>query len=114
MTGAQNSLRESAAALVKRAAELGIEGAYDLLNLTPRELQAEFACAAARRRREAEMADLQAWLTGRYVLAALHAPRRYPRRPNGLNFPAQAMTDEQMKRVFVSMAAERREPNGDR
>jgi len=55
---------------------------------------------------------MQAWLTGRYVLMALHAPKRYPRRPDGVRAQRRPMTDAQMKQVFISMAG-RRKIDGD-
>ena len=106
------SLRESAEELVKCAVEMGMEDAYALLRLTPREIRAKFEAAAARRRCAAELADMQAWLTGRYVLMALHAPKRYPRRPDGVRAQRRPMTDAQMKQVFISMAG-RRKIDGD-
>jgi len=105
-------LARSARSLVERAADAGMHRAGDLLHLTPREIELELRALAARRQQRMQDADLQAWLTGRYVMAALHAPRRYPRRPDGVIMPRRAMDDEQIKRAFVQLAEKRRDPNG--
>lgn len=106
------SLRACADELVKSAAEAGFSGAWRLTEHTPREIRLELEAFARERRREAELADLIAWRTGRYVLCALHAPRRYPRRPDLFGHRKQNMTDEEMKRVFAAMVAERRGNGG--
>lgn len=94
--------------LIRRAADSGMTGAWRLGELTPRELRTELAALAARRREDLERADLQAWLTGRYVLTAMHAPRRFPRRPDGLRRDLRPMSDEEMKRAFIRLAQRRR------
>lgn len=84
-----------------------MEDARALLDMTPNEIKARFDACAARRRQAAQDADLLGWLVGRYVLIALHAPRRYPRRPDALVRRARRMSGAEMKRVFAAMAAER-------
>lgn len=102
-------LRSRACELTEQAAQAGFPGAWKLTALSPREIQLEIDAFCARQRRETEAVDFQAWLTGRYVLCALHAPRRYPRRPDGMVHRMHGMTDAQMKGVFAALAAERRE-----
>lgn len=106
------SLRLCAREMMYDAAQAGFSGAQRLGALSPREIELELAALAERRRQEAELADFQAWLTGRYVLFSLHAPRRYPRRPEGVCRRPRRMTDDEMKAVFAAMAAERREHGG--
>jgi len=48
-----------------------------------------------------ERLDDLAWLTGRYAAIGVNAPRRYPRRPDGVK--RRAMEPEAMKRVFVNL-----------
>ena len=105
-------LARAARSLMERAADAGMQGCARLICLTPREIDLELRALAAQRRQQAEALDLAAWLTGRYVLAALHAPRRYPRRPDGLAHPARAMSDEQIKGIFINLAKQRREQYG--
>ena len=95
--------------LVHAAADAGVDRPWELLNLSPREIELQLQAHHARLQRSLEQADLQAWLTGRYVLAALHAPRRYPRRPDGVFKRRSSMNDEEMKRVFRAFAQQRRE-----
>lgn len=97
--------------LIAQAARAGMEHAYRLSECTPCEIQWEMEAFAARRRQAAEDMDLLAWLTGRYVMTALHAPRRYPPRPDGILHRPKEMQQEDMKRVF-RLIAERRENNG--
>ena len=98
-----------AQALMLRAAQAGMPRAWELMHLTPRDIELAFTAHAARQQRELEALDLQAWLTGRYVLSALHAPRRYPRRPDGILRPRPPMTDAQIKGVLMRLAEQRRE-----
>lgn len=113
MSAPGQGLRETARDLAERAARAGMENPCNLLSLSPREIELEFRALAARRQRDAEMADLQAWLIGRYVLLALHAPRRFPRRPDAVARKTEVMADADMKRVFSAMAARREEDHGD-
>ena len=108
----KQSLRTAALELVRSAAEAGMRGAWKLTRYTPREIQLELEAFAQRRRQEAENTDILAWRTGRYVMLALHAPRRYPRRPDAGLHRMRKMTDDEMKRVFAAMAAEGREDGG--
>lgn len=110
--GESKSLKKTALDLVSRAAEAGIENAYLLPGLSPREIDLLLKAIEKKRREEAQRMDMQAWLVGRYVLAAVHAPRRYPRRPDGFGHEKKAMTDGDMKRVFAVMAARREEEHG--
>lgn len=103
-------LKESARELVRIAADAGMDNAWELPCLTPREIETAFRSAAGKRRREMELADAAAWLAGRYVLAAVHAPRRYPRRPDGVLHRVREMDADEMKRVFTAM--QRRENGG--
>lgn len=109
--GGRRSLRKDAEALTEQAARAGMENAGRLARMTPREIEMEIEAFSAERQRRAEEMDLLAWLAGRYVLTALHAPRRYPMRPDGVARRPREMTQENMKRVFAAMAG-RREKNG--
>ena len=110
--GAGKSIRESAAELLEGAAELGIAGAAELLRRTPKEIEMELRAAERRRQAQAEDMDLLAWLAGRYFMLAMHAPKRYPRRPDGIRRRPEKMSDAQMKQVFAAMAAGREEGHG--
>ena len=99
-------------ALIENAAAAGVSRAWEWESLTPAQLDLELKALDARRKRELEQIDLLAWLTGRYVLCALHAPRRYPRRPDGLILPRAPMSDMQMKGVLMRLAEKGREQNG--
>lgn len=94
------------------AARTGMQGVQRLMNCTPQEIQWEMEAFVTGRRLAAEDMDLAAWLTGRYVMTALHAPRRYPVRPDGVFRRPREMEQEDMKRTF-QLIAERRAINGD-
>lgn len=93
--------------MVRRAAEAGIGGAWKLMERTPRELEMELRAHAARRQATMEEMDLQAWLAGRYAMLAMHAPKRYPRRPDAVRRRPARMSDGEMKQVFAALAAGR-------
>lgn len=109
--GVRTGLRADAQELVEKAAQCGMADAGRLMHMTPREIEREFCALAARRQREAEQMDMLAWMIGRYVLSATHAPRRYPRQPDIVARRPREMAQEDMKRVFAAMA-ERRDGNG--
>ena len=90
--------------IVECAADAGISGAAGLLDRTPAEIELELRAAAARQMREMEQLDALAWLTGRYAAIGWHAPRKYPKRPEGVRRTAPAMSDQAMKDVFLGMA----------
>jgi len=108
------ALEQDVQALVNRAVEAGLPRAWQLAELTPRQIELELRAYAARRQRESEQLDLLAWLVGRYVMTALHAPRRYPRRPDGILRPLRPMQDAEIKRVFLNLADQRRDDFGHR
>lgn len=105
-------MRQSARELVRRAAEAGMENPRRLLECTPAEIEDEMRALQARREEQLERLDLLAWLVGRYVMTVVHAPRRYPRRPDGVRKSPSNMTDMQMKQVFAVLAARRRDEVG--
>lgn len=105
---------DAAREIVSRAAKAGVSRAWELLSLTPGEIELEFEAIAGRQRMQARQDDLAAWLTGRYVLMALHQPRKFPRSPDGVRLPPEEMTSSQMKQAFMRIAAKRGEANGDR
>lgn len=105
----KGQLARSAMELVENAAAAGMDKPWELLNLSPREIQLQLRAHCARMEMLRQNTGLLAWLTGRYVLAAFHAPRRYPRRPDGFTQVRRAMNDEEMKRVFCALAQQRRE-----
>ena len=99
--------------MVSQAAGAGVSRPWQLLQLTPREIEMEFAAIAAHRQQLAEQADLAAWLTGRYVLLAMHAPKKFPRSPDGVRRKAEQMSPAQIKQVFKDIAAKRGETDGN-
>ena len=108
------ALRKAAQDMVQKAIQVGMEEAWRLPELTLREIGIRFSALAAQRQQQAEQADLHAWLVGRYVLTAMHAPRRYPRRPDAVAHPPKKMTDKQMKQFFADLSAGKGAENGDR
>ena len=105
----KDGFRAAKDALIQKAADAGMPRAWALEDLTPRQMELEMRAHAARLQRENEQLDLLAWLVGRYVFTALHAPRRYPRRPNALLRPRRSMDDDEIKRAFMALAQQRRE-----
>lgn len=87
-----------------RLTEVGFEGAWRLFDLTPMEVEWEISAFAARRRLELERMDELAWLVGRYAAIGVNAPRRYPKRPDGVVRRTAPMNDEAMKQVFLRLA----------
>ena len=85
-----------------QGARQGLGTRREILEMTPRELE------EARQRREAweewlmEKMDALAWLVGQYVAVALHAPERYPLRPDRAT--RNARTPEEMRQVLMRMA----------
>lgn len=71
--------------------------------MTPVEIEWELTAFAARERRAMERLDDQAWLTGRYAAIGVNAPRRFPRRPDGVPRAPAQMDDGEMKRVFLNL-----------
>lgn len=69
------------------------------------EAEWELAAFAARQRAAMERLDDLAWLTGRYAAIGVNAPKRFPRRPDGVKRRAEPMTGEAMKRAFLTIAA---------
>lgn len=103
------AFEEGVRSLVEAAADAGVEGAWKLEGLTPRQIELEIRARSVRMQQRQQEIDLLAYLVGRYVLLAMHAPRRYPRRPDGIMKERRAMNDDEIKRVFVSLAQQRRE-----
>lgn len=91
---------------MRRAAEAGYPGAGRLLSLTPVEIEWELTAFAARQQAEMERLDDLAWLTGRYAAIGVNAPKKYPRRPDGVKRRARVMDAEEMKRVLVNLGKE--------
>ena len=104
--------RERFSEIVNRAARAGVSHPERLFHQTPKEMEWTFASFSAQKRRELELADIAAWLTGRYVALALLAPNRYPERPNGvLTADAEsAMTDLEIQQAFQSIFGKGEEP----
>lgn len=88
----------------RAAADAGIAEAWRMGDMSPREAELLLSAYARMEERAAERMDLLAWLTGSYVMQALHAPERYPRSPNRMRRSAAVMSDAQMKQVFEAMA----------
>ena len=107
-------IRSEAAELIASAAQAGVERPWEILDLSPGEIEWFFRSLAARRQAELEKIDTLAYLAGSYVLTAFHAPRRYPRRPDAVAHPPKKMTDKQMKQFFADLSAGKGAENGDR
>ena len=75
-----------------------------MFRMTPAEAEWELAAFSARKRLEMERLDDLAWLIGRYAAIGVNAPKKYPRRPDGVKRVVRAMDAEAMKAVFVAMA----------
>ena len=90
-----------------------MDAPWRLLELTPGEIALQFEALASRRRQAAHEADLAAWLVGRYVMTAVHGPKKFPRSPDGIRDPQTEMTCAQMKQVFQNIAAKRGETDGN-
>ena len=90
--------------MIAAAARQGIGAPRDLWHMTPTELELAAEAWRAAQARALERADALAWLAGGYAALGVRAPRRYPRRPNGVR-QARTMTDEEMKRAALAFAA---------
>ena len=90
--------------MVREAAEAGFPGAPGFYGMTPEEIGLEMSAFAAREQRKWERLDAAAWLAARYAVIGLHAPKRFPRRPEGVKRKEKAMSDAAMKGVFQAMA----------
>ncbi len=101
-----SALCDQMTALCGLAARAGMADVPSLPDLTPRELSWAIESCLSRRQDSLEMIDLGAWLIGRYVMTALYNPRKYPKSPDGIRRRREAMTDDEMKDVFLSMAKE--------
>lgn len=73
----------------------------------------EFAAIAECRQQLYLQADLAAWLIGRYVMLAVHAPKKFPRSPDMVRRKKETMSPEQIKQAFKDIAAKRGETNGN-
>ena len=100
----EKSLRREFEEAARRAAEAGFPGAGRLFWMTPLEADWELEAFAARKRAEMERLDDLAWLVGRYAAIGVNAPKRYPRRPDGVKRAVRAMDAEEMKGFFLRMA----------
>ena len=100
------SLRREFEEAARRAAEAGFPGAGRLFGMTPAEMEWELLAFAARKRLEMERLDDLAWLVGRYAAIGVNAPKKYPRKPDGVKRAARKMDAGEMKDVFVKMARE--------
>lgn len=101
-------LRRRFERIVERAAEAGFPNAARLCGLTPAEIELEMRAFSAREQRRWERLDAAAWLAARYATIGWHAPKRFPKRPEGVKRKPKAMKDAAMKDVFVQLAAKRR------
>ena len=90
--------------MIAAAARLGIGPPRALWHMKPRELELAAAARQAQQARALDWADALAWLAGGYAALGVRAPKRYPRRPNGVR-RGGTMTDEEMKRAALAFAA---------
>lgn len=109
---ARDSLRVHMERMIEQAARAGMEDARQLADMTLHEMELELTAFSARRQKMAENMDLLAWLIGRYVMTALHAPRRYPTRPDGIVRKQGEMAPADMKQVFRAIAERRNDDGG--
>lgn len=100
------TLRERFTAIVRRAAEAGYPDAGRLFSMTPAEIEWALTAFTAAERAKMERLDAAAWLAGRYCAIGWHAPRKYPKRPDGVRRPQPAMSDAEMQAVFMKLAKE--------
>ncbi len=101
------SARETLRSLQDVADAAGLD--IDVGGMTAREVTAAFDRALERRRQRALDADFLAYLIGRYVALAVHAPKRYPRHPDAVR---RVMKDHEMKRCFAALSG-RGKAHGD-
>ena len=94
--------------IMEEAARQGYPQVEGLWQMTMWEVEQALTAFAANRQAEAERDDRLAWMTGYYCAVACHAPRRYPPRPHLIRQARKAMTEAQMKRVLMAVAAGRR------
>lgn len=99
-------IRERFGAVVQRAAEAGFPNPSRLFTMTPREIEWTLTAFAAQQRMEMERLDAAAWLIGRYCAVGWHAPRRYPKKPDGVRRARPTMSDAEIRAVFEKMAKE--------
>lgn len=97
-------MRRAFSQALDQLASAGFEGGWRLAGLTPLEIEREISAFAARRRMELERLDDLAWLAGRYVSIGVNAPKRYPRKPDGVVRRPVEMDDAEMKRVFLRLS----------
>ena len=97
-------LRREFEEIARQAAEAGYPDAGALFRMTPTEIGWALSAFAARRQAEMERLDDLAWLAGRYAAIGVNAPKKYPRRPDGVKRVVRPMGAEEMKRVFVGLA----------
>lgn len=102
-------MAQCAERVVRAGVNAGMARAWDLVHLTPREIENAFAAEAARREQAAQQMDLLSCLIGRYTMIAVHAPRRYPEAPNGIVYAPRAMSDDEMRTALISIAQRRGE-----
>ena len=93
--------------MARKAAEAGFDGAVKLFGMTPVEAELELTAFAARQRQTLERLDEAAWLAGRYAAIGWHAPKRYPRRPEGVERRRAEMSDAEMKDALLGFARRR-------
>lgn len=92
--------QEDASRLLTAAAQAGYPQPDTLLSLSPREISRALDAFTADTQRQMRLIDLQAYLTGAYMLRALRG--RYPTAPDCIR-PA-AMTDQQIKSALRAFA----------
>lgn len=92
--------QEDASRLLLSAAQAGYPQPDTLLSLSPCEISRALDAFTAGTQRQMRLIDLQAYLTGAYLLRALRG--RYPAAPDCIR-PA-AMTDQQMKSALRAFA----------
>ena len=108
----KDSLRHAFEQIARRAAEAGFPNAGALFSMTPIEIEWELTAFAARNRLEMERLDDLAWLIGRYAAIGVNAPKKYPRKPDGVKRTVHPMEPEEMKRALLSMAKRQEQEGG--
>ena len=93
--------------MARRAAGAGFDGAAGLFDMTPVEAELALTAFAARQRQALERLDEAAWLAGWYAAIGWHAPKRYPRRPEGVKRRRAEMSDAEMKDALLGFVRRR-------
>lgn len=102
--GPAPTVRAAYSQIIEQAARAGMPGAMDMWRISPEEMRLKLLAFSAAQHDMLKQADTAAWLTGYYTALGINAPKRFPKKPNGIA-RREHMTDEQMKRAALAFAA---------